>query len=261
LDSTVTNGDGEFSIFATAQGIPQSATEVEDFIEIHYLPDGNTETIVLDDLPWGQSTMKDLGSFTFQWTPGEPNVGEIDGRGYDSVQSFANQLAEVLSLAQPKPYSARSSNIVLLREASQFKEFTQAQDLTSEVNKPARSKEYAENLHKRLENTPVLRTRMKYAHDAHLNYLYKIAAMQSYQFERGTFLKDLVLVIGRSLGLIIEGPVSDPIPDAAACALMIYIAGRMAKDGGKVTSLKFGKRAFSWTTAHDVKTVEVTVGR
>jgi hypothetical protein len=262
LSTTIVDGDGKFSIDAPAMSIPAGVTSIEEFLRIQYLPTLETKEITLENVRWGFGVSQDVGSFRFNWTPPEPVVAEVNGRWFDDPKGLAGNLAELLMDAQPKPYSARTSNIVLLREPSEADEYTRAQLFFQDLAIDAQvHQDFADRLYKELEMIPMLRTRMKTISDAMLNYLFKIAAFQQYQFERGKTLEFMIKAIGKSLGWIIDEAVYDPMPDAAAVCALIYTAGRMAKDKAWVKTVNLGRRPVTWATLPGIKTVEVSVGR
>jgi hypothetical protein len=261
LGTGMTDGDGNFSVRGDTTGIPNNVAEIEEALSLEYIPDGTTEEKTLDAVRWGAFSIHEAGTIRLNWQPPERAVAEVNGKGFEDINGFANQLAQELMDAQPKPYSARNTKIVLLREPSEADEYTRAQNLFKDLNQIEIHQDFPTRLIKELERIPMLRTNMKTESDAILNYLFKISVFQQYQFERGPMLETLVKAIGKSLGWIISEAVSDPVPDMAAACGLIYIAGRMAKDKGKMSSLLFGKRAFEWATFHYIKTVQMNVGR
>lgn len=262
LGFALVDGDGKFSIHVLAMSIPAGVTDIEEFVRIQYLPTGETQDITLDGVPWGfGSTEMDLGKLRFSWVPPERALAEVNGKWFDDIKSFANQLANALMDAQPKPYSARTTKIVLLWEPMESDDYTRAQHSFKDLVQLEIHKDYPVRLVKEVENIPMLRTKMKTTSDALLNYLFKISVLQQYQIERGNTLDKLIRAITGSLGWRIDQAVFDPIPDMAAACGLIYIAGRMAKDAGKMSQLTYGKRPVSWATLSGINTIEMSVGR
>jgi hypothetical protein len=263
LGFDLVDGDGRFSIDASAMSIPGTATSIEEFIEIQYLPTEEIRTITLENVAWGfGSPTQEFGPFTFNWVPPERAVAEVNGRWFEDPQRLANNLAELLMDANPKPYSARTANIVLLWEPTDTDKFTRAQSFFSDLTIDREvHKDFPVRIREEFEKIPMLRTNMKTLSDAILNYLFKISSLQQHQFERGTLLETLVRAIGRSLGWLIDQAVFDPMTDAAAVCALLYTAGRMAKDKANITAINFGIRPVSWATLTGINTVEVTIGR
>lgn len=260
LGATVTDGDGNFTLLGEASGIPPNVATVEDFIEVQNIPGEERQQIVLDGLRWGTPSTQDVGTFRLKWRPPEKALAEVNGRWLEDTRRFANQLAEALMRAQPKPYSALSTKIILLREAAEKEDYTRAQTLFRNLVQLEIHQDFPVRLVKEVNNIPMLRSNLKTTNDALLHYLHKISVFEVNQFERGTMLEMLIKAIGRSLGWRIDEAVSDPIPDAAAACALIYIAGRMAKDKGKMSSLVYGERRVEWSVGYNVKTVEISVG-
>lgn len=259
LGGTSIDGDGNFSIGALAMFIPPNVTSIEEFLRIEYFPTGDTQDITLEGVPWGFGTSQTVGPFRFNWMP-PGQLAQIDGRLFEDTRGFADQLARLLMDAQPKPYSARTGRIVLQWEPREREDYTRAQNLFKDLRQLEIHQDFPVRLVKEVEGIPILRTNMKTTSDALLNYLFKISKFQPHQIERGTMLATLIKAIAKSLKWIVEDPVSDPMPDMAAASGLIYIAGRMAKDQGKMSSLNYGTRPVSWAVS-GINTVEMSVGR
>ena len=261
LDSAVVDGDGSFVISGSGMTI-SALGDIEEFLRIEYLPGQETEEITLENVTWVFSFVpQNVGPFTFQWAPPERVLAEVDGKWLDSVRDLADNLANLLMDAQPKPYSARNSKIVLLWEPTENNSFTRAQNFFRDLRESEGHEDFPDLVYEKLEKIPQLRTKMKKISDAILNYLFKISMLQQHQFERGMLLDTVIRALAAALKRTVDFPVVDPMPDAAAVCALLYTAGRMAKDQGKMTAANFGQRSVSWAPLSGIKTVEISVGR
>ena len=264
LDYDITDGDGAFSISVGAMmTIPATVTSMEEFLRIEYIPTGEKQDITLEGVAWGFSmASQTVGPFRFNWVPAERTLAEVNGRWFDDPQGLAGNLANLLMDAQPKPYSARTSSIVLLREPSKTDEYTRAQQFFKDLTIDREiHQDFPVRVYHEVEKIPVLRTNMKNISNGILNQLFKISVFRRSQFERGKMLDMLIRAIGKSLGWIIDEAVEDALPDAAAACVLLYTAGRMAKDSAGVRTLNFGTRPVRWANTWGLKTVEISVGR
>lgn len=257
------NGDGNFSIDASAMSIPGTATMIEEFLRVEYLPTGDIQEFILENVAWGfGAPSQTFGPFRSNWMPPERALAEVNGRWCESPKEVANQLANALMDANPKPYSARKTQLLLLWEPREGQDYTRTQEFYKHLNQADLFSDFPVKLYGELEKTPMFRTKMKNIPDAMLNYLFKIAAFQQWQIERGKNLETLIKALGKGFRwLIQEDIVSDPMPDMAAACGLIYIAGRMAKDNGRMSALNYGERSVSWASPVGIKTVEMSIGR
>ena len=263
LGFQIVDGGGKFSIDASGMSIPSTAIDIEEFLRVQYLPTGDIQEITLDNVPWGfGAPTMDLGKLRFNWTPPEPVLAEVDGKWFDDTKSLADRLANALMDAQPKPYSARTNKIVLLWEPTESDDYTRVQNSFKSLQQIDIHRDFPDRLVQEVEKIPQLRTKMtKWISDALLNYLFKISTLRQYQIERGNTLDKLIRAINSALGWRIDQAVFDPMPDMAASCALIYIAGRMAKDQGSMSQLRYVTRSVSWATLNGINTIEMSVGR
>lgn len=266
LGWNLTEDDGRFEVFAEAQVIPANVTEIECLLLLDYDPTDEKAEVPLDRVDWGSGTTQSVGNLSFNWQPPEKAFAEVNNKPFEDVRNLAGNLAQLLWDVSPRTTSFSNVKITLLREPSVAVEFTRAQQFFKDLRQHEIHLDFPERLIKEIEQIPMFRsakktpTAVKTIHDDLRNYLHKISMLQLYQFERGPMMEMLVKATGKALGWIISDPDSDAMPDAAAISTLIYIAGRMAKDGGRMKNLTFGSRPIPHSQ-REVKTVEMSVSR
>lgn len=267
LGTDTTAEDGTFKVFAESQFLPAHVTEIECLLRLQYAHSGTEAEIPLDPVNWGTGTTQSVGNHSFNWGPPEGAFAEVNGKPIEDVRVLADHLAMLLWDVSPRATSYSKVNIVLLRDPTPSADYTRAQQLFESLKQHELRKDFPELLIKHMESIPEFRspkgppTAIKTpSHDLLRNYLHRMSKFQLYQFEKGPMMRLLLDAAARSFHWIAMDPDRDAMPDAAAFAVLIYIAGRMSKDGGRMKDHTYGSRPLSWSQ-RQIKTVEMTVSR